>query len=333
MFWGFGEFICKKEEEKVLSLTGSTHIQNNYYPMPDVLKGKIPPPPKVVFNEEVVESLKAKLRVKQSGVFLDFDAGIGMSPDHPKSELEAFKPTLDGVYTASGFTGEGEDNIYSDNGKEAGYNLSQRIKFPSLYNSYVDPVTREEYVYTYWDYIKDNSFHIKENEISYQNPFDHSYPNKGSISWDGQGGLRIDGIIYINGDLVLGKESEIPGVQPLRYKGKGILVCNRSIFIHSHLLPEGIFPTDDVIGFIALEDIHILPQKGNPLYMVGALFAEEGIYIAEKSHVVGSIVANSFEMGKMSMIAQVPDLATNLPPDMIAGWPDWYITLKEWKEL
>ncbi len=330
---GSVHLLGKEDIEEALSLTGSTHIQNTYYPMLDVLKEKIPPPAKVVFNGEIVESLKTKLRVRQGGVFLDLDAGIGMSPGR-RSKREAFKPTVDGLYTTLGFMGEGEDNIYSDNGKETGYNLGQRVKFPSLYDSYIDPATRKEHSYTYWDYLKENSLHIKENEISYQTPvFSYSYPEKGSISWDGQGGLKIDGIIYVNGDLVLGKESEAPGAQPLRYKGKGILVCNRSIFIHSHLLPEGIFSTDDVIGFIALEDIYILPQKGNPLYMAGALFAEEAVYIAEKSYVVGSIVANSFEMGRMSMIAQVPALATNLPPGMIAGWPDWYITLKEWKEL
>ena len=330
---GSVHLLGEKGKKKALSLVGSTHIQNTYYSIPKALKGKIPPPAKVVFNEEVVESLKTKLRVKQGGVFLDFDAGIGTSPGLPKSKLEAFKPPVDGVYIALGFMGEGEDNVYSDNGKETGYNLGQRVKFPSLYEPYIDPVTKKEYAYMYWDYLKENSLHIKENEISYQNPFDHSYPNKGSISWDGQGGLEIDGLIYINGDLILGKEDQPPGTQTIRYGGKGILISSGSIFIHSHLLPEGILPMDDVIGLIAAEDIYILPQKGNPLYSIGAFFAEETVYIAEESHVVGSIVANSFEMGKMSMIAQVPALATNLPPGMIVPWPDWYIMARQWKEL
>ena len=230
--------------------------------------------------------------------------------------------------------GEGEDNVYSDNGKETGYNLGQRVKFPSLYEPYIDPVTKKEYAYMYWDYLKENSLHIKENEISYQNPFDHSYPNKGSISWDGQGGLEIDGLIYINGDLILGKEDQSPGTQTIRYGGKGILISSGSIFIHTHLFPKRIFPADDAIGLIAAENIYILPHEVYALYfMGGALFAEETVYIAEKSYVAGSIVANSFEMGRESMVTQVPDLATNLPPDMIAGWPDWYITLREWKEL
>ena len=332
---GSVHLLGKEGKKKAFSLVGSAHIQNAYYSIPEALKGKIPPPPKVVFNEEIVESLKAKLRVKQGGVFLDFDAGIGMSPDHPKSKLEAFKPTLDGVYTASGFMGEGEDNVYSDNGKETSYNLGKRVKFPSLYDSYIDPVTKKEYAYMYWHYLKENSLHIKENEISYQTPvFNYSYPNKGSISWDGKGELEIDGLIYINGDLILGKEGQPPGTQTIRYEGKGILISSGSIFIHSHLFPKRIFPADDAIGLIAAEDIYILPQEIYPLYfMGGALFAEETVYIAEKSHVAGSIVANSFEMGRMSMIAQVPDLATDLPPGMIAGWPDWYITLRQWKEL
>jgi len=330
---GSVHLLGEKGKEKALSLTGSAHIQNTYY-LPEVLKKRISPPAKVVFNGEIVESLKTKLRVKQGGVFLDFDAGIGMSPDHPKSKLEAFKPTVDGIYTALGFTGEGEDNVYSDNGKEAGYNLGQRVKFPSLYDSYIDPVTRKEYAYTYWDYFKENSFHIKENEISYQTPvFDYSYPEKGSISWDDQGGLEIDGLIYINGDLIIGEEDQSPGTQTIRYGGKGILISSGSIFIHTHLFPKRIFPADDAIGLIAAEDIYILPYEVYALYFMGGLFAEEGVYIAEKSYVAGSIVANSFEMGRESMVAQVPDLATNLPPDMIAGWPDWYITLREWKEL
>ncbi len=331
---GSVHLLGKKGIKETLFLAESTHIHNNYHSIFDELKQKIPPCPKVVFNEEVVESLKTKLRVKQGAVFLGPDARIGTSPGYPKSKLEAFKPTVDGVYTALGFMGEGEDNVYSDNGKEAGYNLRERVKFPSLYEPYIDPVTRKEYFYTYWDYFKENSLHIKENEISYQTPvFSYSYPEKGSISWDGQGGLKIEGIIYVNGDLVLGKEDQLPGPQTIRYGGKGMLISSGSIFIHSHLFPERIFPTDDVIGFIAAEDIYILPHKVYPLYFIGALFAEETVYIAEKSHVIGSIVANSFEMGRMSIIAQVPALATNLPPDMIAGWPDWYIMTRQWKEL
>jgi len=339
--YGSVHLLGKKGLEKALSLVGSAHIQNTYYLVPDALKEKIPPPAKVVFNEEVVESLKAKLRVRQGGVFLGPDAGIGISPGHPKSKLEAFKPTVDGVYTASGFMGEGENNVYSDNGKEAGYNLGGRVKFPSLYEPYIDPVTRKEYFYTWWNHLKENSLHIKENEISYQSSvFDYSYPDKGSISWDPQGGLRIDGIIYINGDLVLGKKEQALKDHPARhkegrilYRGKGILISSGSIFIHSHLFSEGIFPTDDAIGLIAAEDIHILPREGSPLYLAGALFAEETVYIAEKSHVVGSIVANSFEMGRESMIAQVPALAANLPSGIIAGWPDWYIMTRQWREL
>ncbi|MCK4419649.1 pilus assembly PilX N-terminal domain-containing protein, partial [Candidatus Aerophobetes bacterium] len=235
---GSVHLLGKKGMKETLFLAESTHIYNNYHSIFDELKQKIPPCPKVVFNEEIVESLKAKLRVKQGGVFLDFDAGIGTSPSHSKSKLEAFKPTVDGVYTALGFMGEGEDNVYSDNGKETSYNLGQRVKFPSLYDSYIDPATRKKYSYTYWDYLKENSLHIKENEITYQTSvFSYSHPEKGSISWDGQGGLKIEGIIYVNGDLVLGKEDQPAGTQTIRYEGKGILVCNKSIFIHSHLFP------------------------------------------------------------------------------------------------
>lgn len=130
-----------------MDLSGTTLISNNYDDLPAHLEALIPDLPTADFNGEDVETLEAKLRVRQGLVSLNGNSHVG-SPDVPG---DSNKETLDGTYVTDGWTGNSvtddggrgdPSNVYSDNGWDEHYDLGNQIDFPSLADPWEWPEVR-----------------------------------------------------------------------------------------------------------------------------------------------------------------------------------------------
>ena len=325
-----------------LDMSGGGGIRNNYEGMPVELADKIHLCPQTTFNGEWVDSLEAKLRVKRGKVGLSGTDTVG----EPDLVGNFFKETMDGVYVSHGYGGnQGANNVYSDNGTGNGYDLGDKIQFPRLTGPcpYINPFTGSLYG-TYLDYLNVNSLHITETAISGQtDDFDYPFDGKGSIKWTKQQRkLEVEGIVYVDADFLdIGDKHET-----IEYSGKGSLVVARSssdeivgdIRIHGDLVAEGTYAADkgfptNVLGFMTGR-IELATGPGESgLTMMGAFYAENEIVSAKQNEISGTFVSNHFDMGKnVPRIYQVPELADNLPPGMIASEPIWHITTSQWSE-
>ncbi len=307
-----------------IEMGGGAGIRNHYENMSFALSKKVPPLPRTIFNEEEVQTLDATLRVKHGIVNLSGTGTVGED-----ISLDGYKRTVDGVYVTDGYGGnKGADNVYSDNGTDNPYDLDDIvIHFPGLFEPYTEPETDSVYT-TYLDYLSAKALHIPDtvSEIS-ENVSSFSYSNTAndSIAWNQDSHeLHINGIIYKNGDLLVGVNSE-----HIEYDGKGIIVTTRNISINGNLLTNGIFPIDDIIAFIAAKNIYLPEEESVPqLELMGTFYAESTIVVKKTTSVVGSIVSNYFAIEQVPTIYHVPALATNLPPGIIQGDPVWLLRVR-----
>ena len=70
------------------------------------------------------------------------------------------------------------------------------------------------------------------------------------------------------------------------------------------------------------------------LQIMGAFYAQGTIKTMKQTNVMGTFVANYFDMGsQVPSIFQVPTLADNLPLGMIANYPLLTLELESWREL
>lgn len=319
-----------------IDMSGTAGMRNNYQGLPGELTAVIPPCPQTDFNGETVESLEAKLWVKQGKVGLSGTAVVGETDFFGNS----FKETVDAVYVTDGYGGDkGEDNVYSDNGTENKYDLGNAVQFPSLKDPWVDPVTETSYS-SYLAYLNSNSLTLTKSEISSEVAnFTHSDALGNSISWDQANGiLEVHGIILVNGNLLkLGKKKET-----ITYRGNGTIVVAHfsgeeivgDIEIHADFLAEANFPSGNVGGLIA-NNIYLATGGGDShLKMTAAFYAETKIVSQKQNEIAGTLVSNYFDMGnQVPRIYQVPDLALQLPRGMDLGKPVWYISTSQWSEL
>jgi len=304
-----------------IDMKGGAGIRNNYYGMPPALLSRVPAPPTTMFNEDIVQTLEATLRVKHGKVILDGGPTVG--------ELDSYgdtlKETMDGVYVTDGFEISGASKVYSDNGTDNPYDLDDIvIHFPGLFEPYTDPETDTLYS-SYLDYLSAKALHIPDtvSEIS-SNVDGFSYSELGnSITWNGHDSLGINGIIYTDSNLIVGA-----GNETIKYDGKGTLVSTGDIYIQGHLLSRDTFPTDDALGLIAAKNMY-LAETGDPhSNMMGAFYAESMVVVAKGIDVVGSLVSNYFSVSQVPSIYHVPALATNLPPGLPGGDPVWLLRVR-----
>jgi len=328
-----------------INLGGGAGVGNNYKDMDPDLLSRVPSLPTTTFNGEEVEFLNAKLRVKHGKVKLSGNAYIGKE-DVPDN---AYKETLQGVYTADRFTDDTNvNNVFSDNGIENGYDLNDvDIVFPSLNDSYTDPETSQYYEkYLYYLTANGNGLEVPVSEISadtsdftYSDPVESTYENAVNyIDWNQKDGiLTIKGIIWIDSDdgLTIGKSES---KETIIFTGKGTLVSANSgadISIHDHLLANKTFPTIDSLGLISAGDINVATEKGDAnLNVMGAFYAEDTIRMAYQTDLAGTFVSKYIDMGSnVPKIYQVPTLADNLSSGMPGSSIDYSLVITNWREV
>lgn len=302
-----------------VNMSGGAMIGNNYNGMDATLRALIP-------SIGSPESLDAELRVKRGKVGLSGAATVGQ-PETTSSN----KDTVSGAYVTDGYGGTaGASSVYSDNGAGHGYDLGDDISFPSLNDPYTDPDTGINYS-AYADYLTVNAFTYTESlNISADTGSFTIGDTKGSIGWNKSAAtLTISGLVKVTGDIDLAKKNKA-----VTYKGKGTLYSTGKISIHDNVLPsaaDGGFPTN-AIGLIATQDIEITGDSH--LKAAGAFYAQNKIKSSKQNEILGTFVANYFDMGsQVPKIYQVPALATNLPPGMPGSQGYYVVTVISWKEV
>jgi hypothetical protein len=320
-----------------MEMTGGGNIHNNYTGITAALSSRLPSLDTTTFNGEVVSTLDAELRVKKGRVDISGTSNTGF-PDVTGGS-PPIKETVDGCYVTDGYGGnQGTNNVYSDNGTGEGYDVGDGISMPDLDESYTDPNSGITYP-TYMNYLQNNALVIS-GDVTLK-PGDE-YPavsnGFGSIYMDASGNLQISGIVYVTGDIEIEAGQGTEKHTPVIYDGKGTLVSDQSIDVSTHVLSNGTFPSDDVLGFIAYDDVNIGSGPGDAqLNIMGAFFAKDMINNNKQNQLAGAMVSNYFMIDNVPDLFHVPSLVDNLPPGMPGGQTIDVYTYKivsgTWREL
>lgn len=315
--------------------TGVAGIYNNYTGINSTLSSRLPSLETTIFNGEVVYTMDAELRVKHGQVSLSGSATVGQSNVSGDSDKE----TMDGCYVTDGYTGnQGANNVYSDNGTSQGYDLGDGLSMPNLNDPYTDPNTGYTYS-SYMNYLYSNSLVIN-GDITLKPGVEFSAQSNsyGSIYLDNNGNLQISGIVYVTGNINIEAGTGGKRNTPILFDGVGTLVSANDININTHVLSQGMFPTDDVIGFISKKNLNIGTGAGAAqLNIMGAFYAQEKIYNQKQNQLAGAMVSNFFDIFNVPDLFHVPSLVDNLPPGMPGGGTIYTYTYQvvpnSWREL
>lgn len=298
---------------------GEAGMYNNYEGINATLASRLPSIDTTTFNGEVVSTLDSELRVKHGKVALSGTAHIGFPDESGGSP--SIKETVDGCYVTDGWGGnQGTASVYSDNGTTEEYDLGDEMSFPTLDLPYTDPNTGTEYS-TYQDYLSNNALVISGNLLLKPGVSVAEQSNiHGSISMDASGNLDIDGIVYVNGNILIEAGTGTKIHTPIIYDGKGTLVSQGKTDISTHVLSKGQFCTDDVIGFISATDINIGCGSGDAqLNITGAFYAQHKITNEKQNQLAGAMVSNYFQIDNVPDLFHTPAIVENLPPGMPGG--------------
>ncbi|HXH60014.1 MAG TPA: hypothetical protein VNI20_01505, partial [Fimbriimonadaceae bacterium] len=291
------------------------------------------PDPTIVNGQE---TLNAEVRAKHGQISINGSATVGDAVD-PSVTM---KGTLDGTYVSDGWTGnQGANSVFSDNGTNHSYDLqSLDITYPIISGigaqEYTDPngtVWTDQQ--TYYD---NEAMVVPVSQItSSTSAFAYADLNGNSISYvpataTTPATLSVKGIVKVKGDL----EIKVKG--GLKYNGRGTLYATQDIYVGSNLLPSAglSFPKDSAIGLVAGRNMNLATGAGDAqISMAGAFYAMGTITSAKQNQILGTFVANYFDMGKnVPNIYQVPSLRQNLPPGMPGDQLYLTLNVKSWRE-
>ncbi len=311
------------------SFSGNAYIGNNYEGISSTLLALAPAPPSI--NGQ--ETLNAEVRVKRGQISIQGSASIGES-----TNTSSDKMTLDGVYVNDGFTGSrGSSGVFSDNGASNAYDVDALgIEFPEIVGIGADPYTADDGSQwtTHDAFLQARSLTVPITSItSGTSSFNYGPDAHGnSIRWTqgNPGTLQVNGIIRINGSIQLGSKDVI------RYTGSGTIFAEQNINIDGDVLPASgqLFPTSARMGFIAKRNINLATGNGSSqISMAGAFYAQGSIVSARQNQILGTFVANYFDMGQnVPKIYQVPSLPQNMPPGMPGKKAIVSLKLRSWRE-
>ncbi|MFH0930339.1 MAG: hypothetical protein V1890_00165, partial [Candidatus Zixiibacteriota bacterium] len=209
--------------------------------------------------------------------------------------------------------------------------------FPNLSNPYTDPSTGTSYP-SYQNYLYNNALVINGDvNLTPGTSYPAQSNSKGSIYLDNSGNLQISGIVYVTGNININNGSGGSKSTPILFDGKGTMVSAGDINISTHVLSKGMFPADDVIGFISANSLNIGTGDGDAnLNIMGAFYAQEKITNAKQNQLAGAMVSSYFSISQVPDLFHVPSLADNLPPGMPGGTSYKYtyqIVPNSWREL
>ncbi|MBI5115284.1 hypothetical protein HZA56_02320 [Candidatus Poribacteria bacterium] len=151
--------------------------------------------------------------------------------------------------------------------------------------------------------------------------------------------MTITGMVKVVGNVVVGKKG-----MTITYDGRGTIYASGvastpdmngdsdslkgDLDVHSNLVPVGTFPTNDVLGLVAKDDMNLATGSGDSqLMMAGAFYGQDKVTSEKQNEIAGTFVGEYFDMGtNVPRIYQVPSLVDNLPPGLIGDDPIWVVT-------
>lgn len=302
-------------------------IGNNYKDLAAALKAKVPALPTTVVNGETVETVNAVLRVKRGIVGLSGSATAGEAD----VAGNAYKETIDAAYVTDGYGGsQGAANVHSDNGTSSAYDLGDSVSFPSLSDPYGGYSTYQEYLEANALVISSAADLATLANITPNSSFSFSSA-QGSISMDGNGALAVSGIVYIDNGGSLNM-SKVGGNKTITYTGSGAILAEGNVQINTDLVTSGnsSFPTN-ILGIMTPNTIGFDEAS---IDVMGVFYAEDTVRAQKQTDIIGTIVANYFDMGtNVPAIYQVPDVVNHLPAGLIGQGSSWIMKTVSWQKL
>ncbi len=150
--------------------------------------------------------------------------------------------------------------------------------------------------------------------------------------------LTMNGQIRINGDLTFTGQGN---QRTIHYSGRAALLVDGNVDIDANLItcnngnPGNVadsFPVHNIMGIMATQDMMV--GASAQLSIMGAFYAQGTIQTQKQSNILGTFVANYFDMGtNVPSIFQVPALADNLPYGMIGNFPIVVLQQAAWREM
>jgi hypothetical protein len=264
-------------------------------------------------------------------------------------------------------------SVFSDNGWDELYDLGDKVNFPRLTDDWRDPVNGARIEdpatgtwYTHEDYF--NQVLVADPNI----PTDGVY--NGDIVIDARGDkfywnastntklvgslpaslppntqdyiwfdptndvLRVNGQVRVNGTLTFTGQG---GDRTINYSGRAALLVYGNITINTDILTcnngnpadtANSFPVNNILGLMTATNM--LVGATAQCDIMGAFYAQNTIQAAKQTDVMGTFVANYFDMGsQVPSIFQVPSLPENLPLGMIGNYPIMTLGQVSWREL
>lgn len=314
--------------ELATDISGTALVGNNYSGIPAALQSKIPTLTPETIGGESVQTLFTELRVKHGKVNISGSASVGQA----NVAGNGYKEKLDGCYVTDGYGGnKNTTSVYSDNSYTQGYDLGDRVPFPSLQEPYTDPGTGISYT-TFENYLVTNSATSTNTTIDKNTASFTDGSGGNTISWNQTTQtLTVSGIVRMSGNVSLSTKGDT-----IKYSGSGtIFAQDGSVYVHGSVMPDTMFPTTDCMGVISKHDIEFATGSGEAqLSAAGAWYAGRTIKSAKQNNFAGTYVANYFDMGtNVPSIFQVPTLTNHLPPGMPGGKGVMAAQVISWRHL
>ena len=150
--------------------------------------------------------------------------------------------------------------------------------------------------------------------------------------------LQMNGQIRINGNLeITGKGNQTTVI----YSGRAAFLVDGQVTLNTDLITvnngnaaniANSFPVNNIIGIMATENMYVGTTA--QLSLMGAFYSEKAIITEKQTNVLGTFVANYFNMGtNVPRIYQVPTLVHNLPYGMIGNYPIIVLSPESWREV
>jgi len=349
-----------------MDLSGTSLVRNNYVGLSNDLRNRIAAPPTTIVNGNLVETLEARLRVRNGRVGLSGNSQIG----EPASMGGGVKRTMDGTFNTDGWTGNQvtsdggrnipNNNVFSDNGFNEGYDLGTRVELPLLDHDWRDYFTGATVVnpstgvnYTHEEYFNEvlltgpainGNVTIRQNQNFYYNATRPNDPNPANRQPDddylfynaSNQLLEMNGQITINGNLHMDRGQG--NQRTINYTGKAAILVYGDAQLDVNLLAQNADGTTanaypaNVFGIMASNNLTV--GSNAQLTLMGAFYAQNTVRSMRQTTVIGSFVGSYFDMGtNVPSIYQVPSLADNLPLGMIGAYPVLVFNQVAWREI
>jgi hypothetical protein len=349
---------------EAIDMSGTSLIHNNYDGLDANLLNRVPALPTTVFDGETVETIEAKVRVRNGLVGMSGNSEIGEAQVSGNS----FKETMKGTYVEDGWTGNdviddgdrGDPNsVHSDNGWDEGYDLGNMLDLPMLDDDWRDTFTGDTVArpdtgvnYTHREYFEEvltgtpypGDVTIQANQDFYYNatrPNDSDPANRQAdddfIYFDAATNqMEINGQIQIDGNLEITRGGG--NDKTINYTGRAAILVNGNVTLDTDLYTmnsdgstANSFPVNNFFGIMAEGDMTVgsLAQ----LDLMGAFYAQGTVKSVKQTTVMGTFVGSYFDMGtNVPNIFQVPTLADNLVRGLI-GYPILFYRQESWREV